>query len=76
TADGLPTDEQLAMETGYSTDYIPKKEVKGYKIEEVNADRKSQPTIDNSIWKWVVLSLLVLYSIFYFLRKRLKNTNG
>ncbi|MEM6359031.1 MAG: cobaltochelatase subunit CobN, partial [Bacteroidota bacterium] len=74
TADGLPNDAQLAMEAGYSTDYIPKKEVKGYKIEEVNAAGKSQLSIDTSIWRWVVFSLLVSYSIFYFFRRRLKNT--
>ncbi|MEO0552368.1 MAG: cobaltochelatase subunit CobN [Bacteroidota bacterium] len=74
TADGLPNDAQLAIEAGYSTDYIPKKEVKGYKIEEVNAAGKSQLSIDTSIWRWVVFSLLVSYSIFYFFRRRLKNT--
>ncbi|MGD1957579.1 MAG: hypothetical protein ACFB2Y_01925, partial [Fulvivirga sp.] len=74
TADGLPNDAQMAIEAGYSTDNIPKKEVEGYKIEEVKAAGKSQLSIDTSIWRWVVFSLLVSYSIFYFFRRRLKNT--
>ncbi|MEO1049570.1 MAG: cobaltochelatase subunit CobN [Bacteroidota bacterium] len=71
-ADGLPNSDQLALDAGNSTDYLPKKNVKGYKIEEVNAKGEPQSIINPSIWKWVVLALIVLYSIFYFVRKRRK----
>lgn len=69
-ADGLPMNAQLASMSNNNNDYLPRKEVQGYKVEEVNAEKRSPTAADAGIWKWVVLSLVVGYSIFYFWRKQ------
>ncbi|MEM9830302.1 MAG: cobaltochelatase subunit CobN [Bacteroidota bacterium] len=71
-ADGLPMNTQLASMSNNNNDYLPRKEVQGYQVEEVNGEKRSPAAVDTGIWKWVVLSLVVGYSIFYFSRKRLK----
>lgn len=71
-ADGLPGNMQLATDANNSSEYLPKKSVKGYKIETLNAKEEPRSTIDTASWKWVVLTLVVLYSIFYFSRKPMK----
>ncbi|MEM6629302.1 MAG: cobaltochelatase subunit CobN [Bacteroidota bacterium] len=71
-ADGLPNYDQLALDAENSNEYLPRKNVKGYKIEELNAEEGPQSTIDPSIWRWAVLILVVLYSIFYFSRRHMK----
>ena len=65
--------DQLAENTDPSDEYLPKKSVKGYKVEEVNASKNENPiSIENADWKWLALFLVVLYTIFYFLRRRMK----
>ena len=68
-ADGLPNPDQLALNAENSNSYLPKKEVKGYKIEEVNPNEGSGSITDPASWKWIVLVLVILYSVYYFLRK-------
>lgn len=69
----LPNKDQIAKSAENTNDYFPKKSVKGYKIEELNAKNESQPVINYAIWKWFVLILVASYSIFYFVRKHRKN---
>ena len=71
-ADGLPGSMQLAADANNSSEYLPKKSVKGYKIEALNAKEEPRSPIDTASWKWIVLTLVVLYSIFYFSRKPMK----
>ncbi|WP_299530234.1 cobaltochelatase subunit CobN [Ulvibacterium sp.] len=71
-ADGLPSSDQLASDAENSSAYLPKKNVKGYAVEELNAKKAAQSIIDSSIWKWMVLVLVAVYSVFYFARKRKK----
>ncbi|MEM9143668.1 MAG: cobaltochelatase subunit CobN, partial [Bacteroidota bacterium] len=69
-ADGLPHSDQLASDTDNSNAYLPKKNVKGYTLEEVNAKEESRSFVNPSIWKWIALALVAAYSVFYFVRKR------
>ncbi|MEM9897224.1 MAG: cobaltochelatase subunit CobN, partial [Bacteroidota bacterium] len=69
-ADGLPTQKQLAANSEYVSDYIPRKDVKGYKIEEVGANESPVSIADPDTWKWIVLALVLAYSTFYFVRKK------
>lgn len=69
-ADGLPTQEQLASNAEYVSDYIPKKEVKGYKIEEVGKNELPISIVDADTWKWIALILVLAYSVFFFVKKR------
>ncbi|MEM8926704.1 MAG: cobaltochelatase subunit CobN [Bacteroidota bacterium] len=69
-ADGLPNSDQLASDTENSNAYLPGKNVKGYEIEELNTQGESQSIIDTAIWKWIAFVVVVLFSVFYFLRKR------
>lgn len=75
SADGLPTDEQLAMNAKKLDDYLPRKDVKGYKVEEVNRQQNTSVISNPDTWKWVALALVLAYSVFYFVRKRNKK-NG
>lgn len=68
-AAGLASAEQVAKDAGSSDDYLPKKPVKGYKIEEVGAEQANSD-VNTEIWKWIALVLILLYAVFYFARKR------
>ncbi|MEM8894398.1 MAG: cobaltochelatase subunit CobN, partial [Bacteroidota bacterium] len=63
---GAPNNNQLAVNASNTDDYHPKKEVTGYKIEEVNAQKSTRSIADSSTWKWIALASLLVYSIFYF----------
>lgn len=69
---GLPSPDQLAKNTSNSNEYLPKKPVQGYKIEEVNPKAQPNSNVNMNIWRWVVFSLLVFYGVYYFSRKALK----
>ncbi|MEM0931800.1 MAG: hypothetical protein AAGJ12_05005, partial [Bacteroidota bacterium] len=69
-ADGLPNSNQLASEAENPNTYLPGKNVKGYKVEALNAKEESQSISGPSRWKWIMLIVVGLYSIIYFLRKR------
>ncbi|MEM6864287.1 MAG: cobaltochelatase subunit CobN [Bacteroidota bacterium] len=69
-ADGLPNSDQLASEAENPNTYLPGKNVKGYKVEALNAKEESQSISGPSRWKWIMLIVVGLYSIIYFLRKR------
>ncbi len=75
--DGLPSEEQLAMNAANSNEYLPKKEVKGYMIEEVTpGDSSPSSSIANpETWKWIALTLVFLYSVIFF-TKRAKRGKG
>ena len=74
-ADGLPNPDQLARNAGNSDEYAPKKPVQGYKIEEVNPKEQPASKVNPAVWRWLALSLLVLYGVYYFSRKATKRSN-
>jgi cobaltochelatase CobN len=74
-ADGLPMDAQLASTAGNTNDYLPRKTVEGYTVEEVNKNKGSKTAVDTAIWKWIMLALVMLYSVFYFTRRQLKKNS-
>ena len=69
-AAGLPSDDQLAADAGSDSEYLPKKPVQGYKLEEVNAQETPAAAVNSDMWKWLALLLILGYSAYYFLRKR------
>ena len=71
-AAGLPSSDQIAKNSDSSGEYLPKKSVKGYTIEEVNANNQAETVINYSLWKWIALLLIVIYSVYYFVGKRKK----
>ncbi len=71
-SDRSPSSDQMASDAANSNEYLPKKSVKGYKVEEVGKKEKFVSSNDTSIWKWGALLLILGYSVFYFLRKSRK----
>ncbi|WP_462247892.1 cobaltochelatase subunit CobN [Ekhidna sp.] len=71
-AAGLPSPDQIAKEATNSDDYLPKKKVQGFKIEEVKVNEQTSSNVSTEIWKWLALSMVLIYCIVYFVKKRRK----